>query len=695
MLYSSDAVKGIRSSRVNGRYQPKDALNILLGGTGLSFKFTDPNTVVVQKNKVGKSEIPGEKEEVKKPIVLKSVVVTATKSEMNVWEVPTSVNVVTSKEIELTPFADNMQEALRYVPGTYFSKFTAFGPPRLQVRGEFPAFLVNGREIAQLFGTYAGLHGGLMDMDAVERIEVIRGPQSAVHGSRAISGVINIITKKGDKENPYIKIHALAGTGDELRGGMSVSGGYEKFSYFITGSKMDQEDLETPKGDASDETESQNLYARLDYNLNDYHSVTLEYMYGETQSVEFFEYPHKYYTPSWRLVNDIDPVEIQTVFLSYNGEITDWFSLYAGVGLGQYDSGEKCGRTVEDYYDPERQDWQTRCEDHKWGEIRGNFDILDKRLLTATAGVQYKESDLNWHTVDPLGWGGPVDETIKEKETYVAPYLQVESKPIDYLLLSAGIRYDKYSYSKGSDKNKTSPKVGLSIFPFAHTDYDRTTLWTSYSEGFRVPTGSQMYGAWGGNPDLKPEESKGWEIGLKQRLGCWANIEASYFDSDYTDKINYDRVLQKFNNIGEATVKGYELLAETYPTEFLRLFVAYTDLDRKDTKNHTKIYGSPGKILATGFSIEDLYGLYLSVRGTQNSDWEAKTHGGGDEVYKHPSENDWLWDAKLSCQRDITNNILLEPFISVENLADKEYYHQSLLVEGRAWHVGISVKVNL
>ncbi|MCK5509769.1 MAG: TonB-dependent receptor plug domain-containing protein [Desulfobacterales bacterium] len=246
MLYSSDAVKGIRSSRVKGRYQPKDALNILLGGTDLSFKFTDSNTVVVQKNKVGKSEMPEEKEKVKKPIVLEQMVVTATKSGMNVREVSASVNVVTSKEIELTPFADNMQQALRYVPGTYFSKYTAFGTPMLQVRGDFPAFLVNGREMAQLHGNYAGLHGGLMDMDAVERIEVIRGPQSAVHGSRAISGVINIITKKGDKENPYIKIHALAGTGDELRGGMSVSGGYEKFSYFITGSKMDQEDLETP-----------------------------------------------------------------------------------------------------------------------------------------------------------------------------------------------------------------------------------------------------------------------------------------------------------------------------------------------------------------------------------------------------------------------------------------------------------------
>ena len=629
-----------------------------------------------------KKEEAEEKEEVKRPVEMEEMVVTATKSKMNVREVPAAVSVVTAEDIELMPVAHTFHEVLRFTPGVYICGSV------IKVRGQAPAILVNGREMSQFFGL--PFYGELIEMDAVERIEVIRGPQSAVHGSKAISGVINTITKKGDKENPYVKINALAGEGRELRGGLSLSGGYDKLSYFLAGSGSNQDEAKTPRGTLPDEHESRDLYARLDYDLNDHHALTLEYMYGKFRSLYHMDLRHQYYTTPWRMINEMNPLEIQAFYLSYNGKIADWFSLYADFGLGKFDNEAYGGRTAEDYYDPARRIYTKRNEDNKWGEVRGHFDILADGLLSATTGAQYKESDLDFREIDPVR---STDNKFSEKERYIAPYLQVQSKPIDYLLLSAGIRHDSYSYSEGSDKDKTSPKIGLSVFPFVNTGYDWTTLWAAYSEGFRAPRANEMYFPGAGNPDLEPEETEGWDIGLKQRVGLWANIEFTYFDTDYTNKIQYDRALQKFNNIGKATVKGYELLAEVYPAEFLRLFVTYTELDQRDTKADKDIYGDPGEILTLGLSVENLYGVYFSLTGFQNNEWYYKSWA-ATEPYNHPSEGDWLWNTKLSYHWNVTNKALFIPFISIENLADKEYYPGATIAEGRAWHVGASLKVN-
>jgi vitamin B12 transporter len=690
LAYSDDLVQGKMTDGVYGKNTTAQALKKILKDTGLTYTVTNQGTVVLRKHKmvvaqreVEKREPAEEREEVKRPVEMEQMVVTATKSKMNVREIPASVSVVTAEDIELMPVAHTFHEVLRFTPGVYLDKCGAIGSPTIKVRGQAPAILVNGREMSQFFGY--PFYGGLIEMDAVERIEVIRGPQSAVHGSKAISGVINIITKKGDKENPYVKTNALAGEGRELRGGLSLSGGYDKLSYFLAGSGSNQDEAKTPRGTLPDEYESRDVYARLDYDLNDHHALTLEYIYGKVRSLYHMDLRHEYYTRPWRMINEMNPTEIEAFYLSYNGKIADWFSLYADFGLGKYDNESYSGKTAEDYYDPARRIYTKRNEDNKWGEVRGRFDILADGLLTATAGAQYKESDLDFREINP---SYSSDNKFSEKEKYIAPYLQVQSKPIEYLFLSAGIRHDSYSYSEGSDKDKTSPKIGLSVFPFVNTGYDWTTLWAAYSEGFRAPRANEMYFPGAGNPDLEPEETEGWDFGLKQRVGLWANIEFTYFDTDYTNKIQYDRALRKFNNIGEATGKGYELLAEVYPAEFLRLFVTYTELDQRDTKADKDIYGDPGEILTLGLSVENLYGVYFSLTGFQNNDWHYN------EPYKHPSEGDWLWNTKLSYHWNVTNKALFIPFISIENLADKEYYPGSLIAEGRAWHVGASLKVN-
>ena len=196
LAYSDDLVQGKMTDGVYGKNTTDQALKKILKGTGLTYMVTGQGTVVLKENRmvvaqkdVVKSEEVEEKEEVKRPVEIEQMVVTATKSEMNVREVPAAVSVVTSEDIELIPIADTFQDALQYIPGVHVERWAGLGSPWLDIRGKSAPLLVNGREMSQFMGE--SFRGEFINMEAIDRIEVIKGPQSAVHGSKSISGVVN------------------------------------------------------------------------------------------------------------------------------------------------------------------------------------------------------------------------------------------------------------------------------------------------------------------------------------------------------------------------------------------------------------------------------------------------------------------------------------------------------------------------
>ena len=703
MLYSSDTVKGIRSNGVNGKHQPKEALDILLSNTGLSFKFTDSNTVVVQNNKgrkggklvaqreVEKREEVKKKEEVKRPVEIEEMVVTATKSEMNVREVPAAVNVVTAEDIKLRARTDNFYDAIRNVPGVHVTE-AVIGASSMTIRGKSSAIMVNGRDMNR-FMNRGLLDAMLVGTGAVERIEVLKGPQGAIYGSSAVSGVVNVILKKGDKDHPYVETRGFYGEGDEISGGLSLSGGYDKLSYFLDLSAAEQDKYKTPEGTIPYvDYKRKNVYSRFDYAFSDDQEITFEYTYNDQERTVGGE--GYFYERSPRNKIFKMDTKFQGGYLSYRGDFTDWFSLYASLGIAQNEMNHISGGPN---YEPDHfldKENMTDCkEDILLGEIRGTFNLLADYRLRTIVGLQYKQIELDsyayttWMGIrkDPFGYS--------KKEECWAPYAQVEFKPIPHVLMVGGVRYDDYD-TDGKKESKTSPNVGLSLFPFAHTDYNWTTIWASWSEAFRTPTAFERYDPRWGNPDLGPEESEGWEIGLKQRIRQWANLEFSYFDTEYKNLIAWETTGPTawiFFNIAEARRKGYELLLEVYPTDWSTLHFGYADLDRTDQTTGESLYGIPGKTFQYGLTLNDLYGFNFSVWGEQHSDYKI------DETTNHPSEDDIIWNTKLLYRWNITEKALFEPFVSFENLTDKKYYGPPAdvnIMEGRAWHVGASLRVN-
>ena len=151
LAYSDDLVQGKMTDGVDGKNTTGQALKEILKGTGLTYTVTGRGTVVLKENKivvaqgdVEKSEEAEEKEEVKRPVEMEQMVVTATKSKMNVREIPASVNVVTPEDIEMIPNVLSFGDALEFVPGVFVNKGP--GLSYMMLRGQFAAVMINGRE---------------------------------------------------------------------------------------------------------------------------------------------------------------------------------------------------------------------------------------------------------------------------------------------------------------------------------------------------------------------------------------------------------------------------------------------------------------------------------------------------------------------------------------------------------------------
>lgn len=159
---------------------------------------------------------------------LDNVVVTATKTPLKVEEVPASVAVIEAEDLENKANSKNLYEALMDITGVSAVSSNSMGWNEMRIRGYAPSMLLNGRDMRHFATTYT-FDTNLIDMGAVERIEVLKGPQSTMHGAHAVSGAVNVIMKKGDKNRPFVDIHTAYGSGNTLQGGITAGGGAKNF----------------------------------------------------------------------------------------------------------------------------------------------------------------------------------------------------------------------------------------------------------------------------------------------------------------------------------------------------------------------------------------------------------------------------------------------------------------------------------
>ena len=236
VIYKDRLVQDKTTSGLSGKYSPAAGLTKLLAGTGLTYQVTAENTVVLKENKMvmaqreaEKRELAEEKKEVKRPVELEQMTVTAQKREENVQDVPMSISVFSDIQLEDADIRDTI-ELTRFTPNVYVRQ--VIGENVIVIRGisgfDGSVYSPTGFYVDDVNFPLHLMHNP--DLFNVERVEVLKGPQGTLYGRNTESGVINIITKQPDNElrgkifGEYGNYDTSHGNVDSYRTGGNISG---------------------------------------------------------------------------------------------------------------------------------------------------------------------------------------------------------------------------------------------------------------------------------------------------------------------------------------------------------------------------------------------------------------------------------------------------------------------------------------
>lgn len=602
---------------------------------------------------------------------LDEVVVTATKTELTQKENPRSVEVITKEDIQNTG-AISVRDALRTATNIDIVSVNHGGGENISIRGgdtDGVLILVNGRRVAgENYFMSQGSNAYALDrlnLSNVDHIEILRGPASAIYGSGAMSGVINIITKKSEK--PEFSVGVATGTNEMSNYYHYDTGKNGKVSvnFDVNFSKLRNIDSKAGKNLLHGPKQAYNL--NLDYEMDENNNLNLMLDYAkdnlETRMRDFsvsssapddLKYPITSFTS-----------ERKTIALTYDGKNSNSdYSLSASYSQLNRDpyAADTPGTNEKKY-----KSWNI--------EARDTIRTSDNNKLIF--GGEYRGDKASIYSGD---------NTVKNTDQY-SLYLYDEYRVDNKLLLTPAIRYD-YHKSFGSH---TSPNLGATYFIS-----DKSRFKANYGTSYRAPSVDELYGAfthggiWGGmaivgNPDLKPEKSKGWEISYEQEFGDTTSAKLTYFDNKKEDAISYKIEMAppsqkgKFYNIDSTSSKGVEFEIKHDFGKGFTLVGNYNWLDSVDDTTGERLnYNARNTYMAKLMWTEP---IKKEWNITAWNKWYTDFQYDSDIVYSVNTFNFTVtkrWGDKYRVFAGIDN-------VFNKDLSDMGYY-------GRLWRVGAEMK---
>lgn len=482
------------------------------------------------------------------------IVVTATRTATPSEEVASSVTVITSGEIQRKQQA-TVLEVLRDVPALDVSQSGGTGrQTSVFIRGtksSHTLVLIDGIELNNPIGIGRGVELAHMTVDNIERIEIVRGPQSTLYGSDALGGVINIITKKG-KGEPSYSFFIDGGSYKTLREIVTASGSTERLNYSVSASRLDTEGF-SAASEAYGNTEK-----------DGYGNTSFCGTLGLTSSSDFKADFLLRFTDAKSEIDDgggpgaDDPDRVNNFRQFVVGAKTH-FRLMDGrwkqsVGLSlvdhhreDIDPGE-----FESTFDGRlvKLDWQN------------NFALNETSKLVFGAELESEKGSSTWQAESDAQLAGL--------------YVQDQMKFADSFFATVGARVDIHSTF---DTHATYRATGAYAFGESGTKVSATL-----GTGFKAPSLYQLYSS-SGNLGLKPEESTAWDLGVEQRLlENKVSLSITYFKNDFENLIAWAWTGPgpwdgEYQNIERAESKGVEFEASFKPTGDLTIGTSYTYTD--------------------------------------------------------------------------------------------------------------------
>jgi len=619
-------------------------------------------------------------------------VVGASRYEQKITEAPSYASIVTAEDIKKNGYR-NLGDLLRTLPGVYVSYnriFPTVGFRGFLVPGSFNSrvlLLVDGHVVNNSVYEHAPVGNDFpVDIDLVERVEVVRGPSSSLYGANAFFGVINVITKRGGNIDG-VEASGSAGSWRTFAGratlGKEFSGGAE---LLLSGSAAGSEgqDLYFPE---YDNTATNNGVAEND-DHEKYNSLFAKASWGDF-TFEAVRAYRKKDLPTGQYGTAFDDDRTNAEDLSGYVDLRYEKDLANGVNVlarSYFDHFSYNGDAIYSF-DPSLVN-KNRGDSESWGvELKAVAKVRERHRVTAGGEFRYdfrKDQQNFYEGISPAN----LDSRQSSKEW--AAYLQDEFRIHPKLILNAGVRYDHYSTFGGT----TNPRLGLIWMP-----REKTAAKLLYGRAFRSPNSFEMYfgniGWVKPNPGVRPETIHSYEAILEQYaqgLGAdWKFTAAAYhyrikglitLQADPADGQYF------FGNNQSIEADGMELEAEGKLSGGIEGRASYAFQRAEYTDTGSTIPNSPKHMAKLNLSFPLLAGkLYLSpeaqyVGRRQNT--AGKTQG---TVQGYFVANATLLARELPWGLELSASVYNLFDQDYADLAGAENLQNSLPQDGRSYRI--------
>ncbi|NQZ57977.1 MAG: TonB-dependent receptor [Lentisphaeraceae bacterium] len=636
----------------------------------------------------------------------KTTITGSTLTEESLTTVPSAVTVFTHKELKLLGL-DSLDELMNLVPGfqSYRTATTALSYP-FSSRGRrigFPAaevlILVNGQRMEEPRTSGSETVLPKFPLQHIERVEFIRGAGSAVYGSNAMMGVVNIITRSGVNEftvgygsfnRRKASLLASQKTGDlivDFFGQLEIDNGddyrvMDSFSinHITTDDprKLTVMDLKINWRDThinilhnQNSTEKFYMFGRLsngfNKNISQLSSISLkqDFNWQKLDSCLWLSYSHSYLEVASQLTA---PGALAPISSPSSNDV-----LFANVKF--------------DNYNETRLQWHN---DWNIDELNSLQFGIELRYIDAPETLAKNNFDLGdlANKNYPVAYYGTLFESSitqsRSKREIMGLYAQFQRPLFEATRLTMGLRYDDFS-NIGA---QLSPRLGL-----VHNVTSQHSLKLLYGEAFRAPAENELYLRNNpvvlGNPDLKPEVVQSWELIW---VGQWPHtgVSLGYFENHFKNSIVQTDIganLRQYSNIDQAPVKGFEFEISHELNEHWLLRATYTHFNEK-----------PDLSFREADQLASLIANYhrgkwnASLLATYHNEREIPAVGGNNK--RISLDENWLLHGKLSY--NFTPDY--RAYIQVKNLLNEQYLtpvesavlNNGIANRGREIFIGIS-----
>ncbi|MFG1203491.1 TonB-dependent receptor [Xanthobacter aminoxidans] len=495
---------------------------------------------------------------------LPTIVVSATGIPTPETEVASSVSIVTEQDI-----ARNQQrtlpDVLQSLPGLNVVQTGGpGGTTSVFIRGtnsNHVKVLIDGIDAGNPAATNGAFDFGKLLASDLERVEVLRGPQSGLYGSDAIGGVISITTKKGEGP-PKVSAYAEGGALGTFNQYASLTGATEKLAYSFNVTHFSSTEIPvTPQNIVPPFwPRNPNAYDNWTY------STRLDWQATETFAVNFVA---RYIDTSLAFTPDVFPpptyagIPAALRSTAYTGMFFSkgegvWTALDGALvtsfGASELTTSNPTvgpNPSVNGTYDGDRQVYY----------VRSNYLVAPGQNLLV--GAERRNESITSSTAYTN-----VDASTGDTGVYA----EYQGNVWNRLFFAANVRYDA--------DDSFGDHTTFRLAPALLFDETGTKLKASYGTGFKAPTLYQLYAPYYGNVNLQPEESEGWDAGFEQKaFGERVLFGMTYFHNNITNLISYDPVTFQNVNISSAVSQGVEAFVAVKVTDRIDARVDYTYTD--------------------------------------------------------------------------------------------------------------------